>query len=69
MSDGPIKAWRDSWKPPKTSSSNAERACFKNLLAAKAYCGRRPKLAFDDPTKVTCSDCLAALRADREATS
>lgn len=67
MSEGPIKAWRDSWKPPRVSSSNAERACFKKPLEEKAHCGRRPKVAFDDATKVTCSDCLAALRSDGEA--
>lgn len=66
MSEGPIKRERDAWKPPKVSSTDTERVCYQKL-GHKAYCGRQAKVAFDDWSKVTCSDCLAAKRADDEA--
>jgi hypothetical protein len=64
MSEGPIKLWRDSWKPPVVSSRDSARVCFKKLNIEKAWCGRKPKVAYDDWARVTCSDCLAARRAD-----
>lgn len=66
MSEGPIKAWRDSWKPPAVSTRDSERACYMKLGQVRAYCGRKPKVAFDDVARVTCADCLAAIRADEE---
>lgn len=65
MSGGPIKAWRDTWLPPRVSTKNSERACFMKLGQTRAYCGRKPKVAFDDWARVTCSDCRAAGNADR----
>lgn len=64
MSEGPIKAWRDAWKPPVVSTTDAARVCYKKLGPARASCGRKPKVSYEDVTKVTCADCLAALRAD-----
>lgn len=64
MSEGPIKQWWDSHKPPRVSTPDAHRVCFKKLLAQKAYCGRVPKVADDDWAEVTCADCQAAYRAD-----
>jgi len=67
MSEGPIKKWRDSWKPPTVSTADSERVCWKKLGPAKAYCGRAPRVSYEDWDKVTCADCLAARQADAEA--
>lgn len=64
MSEGPIKKWRDSWKPPAASTRDVDRVCFKRLGPARAYCGRNPKVSYEDWSKVTCADCLAAAAAD-----
>lgn len=66
MSAGPIKAWRNSWIPARVSSTDVERACYMKHSQPRAYCGRKPKVAYDDWAKVTCSDCLAAGRADSD---
>lgn len=68
MSAGPIRQWRDSWLPPRVSSKNSERVCYMKMLSDKAYCGRKPRAAYQDWAKVTCSDCLAAGRADGRVT-
>lgn len=64
MSEGPIEQWRDSWKPPQVSSKDSDRVCYQKLGFIRAWCGRKAKVAYDDWGKVTCSDCLAARRAD-----
>lgn len=66
MSAGPIRAWRESWMPQRVSSTDSARVCFKSLSNPRAYCGRKAKVAFDDWSRVTCSDCLAARLADKE---
>jgi len=67
VSAGPIRQWRDSWLPARASTKNSDRVCYKKLLAPKAYCGRKPKVAYDDWTKVNCSECIAAHNADTAA--
>lgn len=64
MSAGPIAQERASHKPEKVSTPDAHRVCFKSLLSDKGYCGRTAKAAYDEWSKVTCSDCHAARRAD-----
>lgn len=64
MSEGPISQWWKSHEPAKVSTSNSSRVCFKKIHQPRAYCGRRPAIAFDDHSKVTCADCVAAMRAD-----
>lgn len=67
MSEGPIKRWRDSWKPPKVSTDEAHRVCADE--GGRGYCGRHTPQAkrTDDWDKVTCADCQAARRADEAA--
>lgn len=64
MSEGPISQWWKSHEPEKVSTPNSKRVCYKKIHQPRAYCGRKPTVAFDDQSKVTCSDCLAAMRAD-----
>ena len=64
MSEGPIKAERDAWKPPRVSTTNRERVCLQHLGASLAYCGRRLYASTTNLAGVTCADCLAAWRAD-----
>lgn len=69
MSAGPIKANRDAWKPPKVSTSDAERVCAVSETAGRGYCGRKmtsSKLT-SDWAAVVCFDCEAARRADLQA--
>lgn len=68
MSEGPIKAERDAWKPPRVSTTDTDRVCFIEPLSPRTYCGRRPKRTTDLITHTTCADCRAALRADQRAT-
>lgn len=64
MSEGPIKQWRDGFKLPLASTSNAARVCGANRFGV-AYCGRRRNAGVSTNWEcVTCSDCLAARRAD-----
>lgn len=67
MSEGPIKAWRDSWKPP-VMSTNPKTSLHAPATFARAYCGRAagPTSFAPEHAQVTCSDCLAALAADAE---
>ena len=67
MSEGPIKSWRDSWKPPAvTTSPTTSMHAHGEYSAGPAYCGRRVAMQAKTSTfsDVSCSDCLAALRAD-----
>jgi len=65
MSEGPIKQWRDSWKPPlvSTNASTAVHAPSEQTRWGTA-CGQRGATGF----AITCSDCYAALRADQVPT-
>lgn len=73
MSEGPIKQQRDAWKPPKVSTRPraVKHAPMRYGSAGLAACGRnfarelsRIALPLEE---VTCSDCLAAMRADGAA--
>lgn len=63
MSEGPIKAWRDSWKPQDVST-NPKTAIHLKGERRMAYCGRGRVTLSASPSAVTCADCLAAKRAD-----
>lgn len=67
MSAGPIAAERAGHAVARVSTMEKERVCKKSLLASKAYCGRKVKVAVDSWAKVTCADCHAARRADAAA--
>lgn len=65
MSEGPIKGARAAWEPPR--GTRPATAVHWARDYATTYCGRRGRYDCDtDVAKVTCSDCLAALRADGE---
>jgi hypothetical protein len=66
VSAGPIKQWRDAHKPHQVSTPDAHRVCAPNLDTGRAMCGRRNQRT-DVWDRVTCSDCKAAARADKEA--
>ena len=66
MSAGPIKQARDAWRPTVVSTTDSERVCAPNLDTNRAYCGRKNKRT-DEWVRVTCSDCHAAARADKES--
>jgi len=65
VSAGPIKQWRDSWKPERVSTTNASRVCAS--CGGASYCGRRGAPVVPNWAQVTCADCLAARTADLEA--
>lgn len=69
MSAGPIKNMRDAWKPPKVSTTDADRVCGPSDRAGRGYCGRSAKGAkrTEDWAQVVCADCDAARRADQQA--
>jgi hypothetical protein len=62
MSEGPIKRERDARTTPTTSNTGSSDVHARGATG-KAYCGRRATTAAAWPA-VTCSDCLAARRAD-----
>lgn len=66
MSEGPIKSWRDSWKPPEVSTKNNVRVCLVMVVERKTACGRKPVRGHQTANRddVTCSECTAAMRAD-----
>jgi len=65
VSEGPIKAERDAWKPARVSTADADRVCLVIPPARRTYCGRRsPRATTVSLSQVRCSDCSAALRAD-----
>lgn len=68
MSAGPIKQWRDAHLPPKTIPTT-DRLHARTDNPRRAYCGTTdaPKFAHDLRT-VTCPNCAAAIRADKETT-
>lgn len=68
MSEGPIKHWRDAHKPRQVSTTDAERICAPNLDTGRSVCGRKNKRT-DEWVRVTCADCHAAARADKEIRS
>lgn len=65
MSEGPIKQWRDSWKPPTVSTKPSTATHASGQTRNGTACGRRGPVV----ERFTCSDCGAARRADttREA--
>lgn len=66
MSEGPIKRERAAWEPARGTRPSASLH-FAADKPASSYCGRKGvKLALtNELAGITCSDCLAALRADR----
>lgn len=62
MSEGPIRAWRDSWKPPKVSTADNKRKC--RSWHGKGYCGRSAAPLAETWEETNCADCEAAYRAD-----
>lgn len=65
MSEGPIKREREAWEPPRVSTPNKDRVCFRAESSLPVtYCGRRPVRVTADLAAVNCADCTAALRAD-----
>jgi hypothetical protein len=69
MSEGPIKQWRDSQKPPRVSTANVDRVCMSVGASLRSYCGRRSPHVSHLWDAVTCADCQAAHRADQEVSS
>lgn len=69
MSSGPIKSHRDAWKPPKVSTTDADRICGPSDRPNRGYCGREAKGAkrTQNWDAVVCADCHAARRADQQA--
>lgn len=49
----------------RVSTTDKDRICL--LREQRAYCGRRGKGATPFPSRVTCADCQAAVRADEAA--
>lgn len=70
MSNGPIAHWWKSHAPVRVSTPDAHRVCAIGPEKGRGYCGRRStKTIVDtrDPAeaaRVTCTDCIAAARAD-----
>lgn len=65
MSEGPIKQARDAWKPRQVSTTDTARICAPDIAAGRSICGRKNKRT-DEWKRVTCADCHAAARADKE---
>jgi len=66
MSEGPIKRARVALAPPVVSTVAKDRVCAPNPDTGRGYCGRKNKRT-DTWARVTCADCHAAARADKEA--
>lgn len=70
MSEGPIKQWRDGFKPA-VASTTAKTAT--HLMTGpgdpRPYCGHKAKspTSTNARTMVTCSACIAAFNADEAA--
>lgn len=69
MSEGPIKAWWESHRPAKVSTTDSERVCLATEKRDRGYCGRTAKgdKVTTEPSDVVCADCIAAWRADHQA--
>lgn len=67
MSRGPIQQAREAFarRLPATTKAG-DRSCYMKLGQRRAYCGRKPKVAYDDWSRVTCSECISAGRADQQ---
>ena len=66
MSNGPIQRERAAHRMPPTQPSARDRLHLVHIdRPGFGYCGRRNASVTPDLTKVTCADCLAALRADQ----
>lgn len=64
MSEGPIRRWSEAWEPIKVTTKPGTSVHWA-LDYVTTYCGRRGRYdCHADVRLVTCSDCLAALRAD-----
>ncbi len=66
MSAGPIAQDRAGHTVPRASTPDKERRCAKGPTG-RGYCGRKTKTPEPKWNTVTCSDCLAARRADEAA--
>lgn len=68
MSEGPIKAARQAWSPPKVTTNPAEAVhAVRAAGDPRPYCGtRRGKVTTSEGALVTCSACTAAIAADLE---
>lgn len=65
MSAGPIAQARAAHTAPRVSTTEKDRTCASGA-PGRGYCGRKTNTPTDwDET--TCSDCLAARRADVQA--
>lgn len=65
MSEGPIKSERAAWEPLRGTRPTSSVHWARDYQTT--YCGRRGRYdCHTDVKQVTCSDCLAALRADGE---
>jgi hypothetical protein len=62
MSEGPIKREREAHKPPRVSTADSYRKCYR--AADRGYCGRRSAPLVTTWEATTCADCRAAARAD-----
>lgn len=63
MSEGPIKQWRDSYLP-KRSTPQSQAVHLFDAPNNRAACGRKvktDKIAWPPSGVVTCSDCLASI--------
>ncbi len=67
MSAGPSKQWRDSHKRPRATPISERLHAHAADRPTRAYCRTSDKPAFaTTEDRVTCPNCLAALRADKE---
>ena len=67
MSEGPIKRERNAHKPVIVSTPSNKRVCARGGIdpePGRGYCGRHGVKLADSWSKVTCTDCRAAHRAD-----
>jgi hypothetical protein len=66
MSAGPIRKAQEA-RSSTLASNTGSSALHAPGAAGRAYCGRRTTSLAKSWASTTCSDCLAARRADQEA--
>ena len=65
MPDGsPIDQWWKSHRPAQVSTNKKTAVHFIGRTHGKAYCGYRGGSMVNMRAMVTCSECVAAMRAD-----